>query len=76
VLNAYFRDDQYTDIRTWVINRVLLMFAIQSAGILLGIMLGRKLSRTLVRMVIPPKPRQMLAFLWLTDGKSPPPVKI
>ena len=74
VLNAYIRDDQYTNIRTWVINRVLLMFAIQCAGIILGILFGRKISRSLVRMVIPPKPRQMLAFLWLTDGKSPPPI--
>jgi hypothetical protein len=25
-----------------------------------------------VMALVPPRPRQMLAFLWLTDGKTPP----
>jgi Mg2+/citrate symporter len=72
VLCAFFYDQQYDTIHGWIVGRVLMMVAVQSAGILLGILLGRKLSRTIVRMVVPPKPRQMLAFLWLADGKPLP----
>ena len=30
------------------------------------------IARTLLRMFIPPKPRQHFAFLWAADGKTMP----
>ncbi len=75
LISIYCLDDQYEMCRPWCVNRLLMTMAIQCAGVLLGILLGRKVSRTIIRMVIPPKPRQMLAFLWIADGKPPPPVQ-
>jgi hypothetical protein len=39
---------------------------------LIGILLGRPLARQIARTIIPPKPRQVLAFLWIVDGKKFP----
>jgi hypothetical protein len=69
---SFLTDDSYHPIRNWVIGRLLMMLAIQCAAVLLGVLLGRKISRTIARSIIPPKPRQMLAFLWIADGKLPP----
>lgn len=44
------------------------------AGGLTGILLGRPLARLLVMLLLPPRLRQVLVFLWLSDGKSPPAV--
>jgi hypothetical protein len=54
------------------IRHVASQTGIQAIGVVIGILIGRHVSRTIVRMVIPPKPRQALAFLWLVDGKAPP----
>jgi hypothetical protein len=42
------------------------------AGALTGILLGRPFARLLVTLMLPQKLRQVLAFLWLADGKQPP----
>ncbi len=41
-------------------------------GVLIGLPLGPPLARVLVTTLVPPKPRQALAFLWLGDGKAVP----
>jgi hypothetical protein len=74
LIGIYCLDDQYELCRAWCVRRLLTTITIQIAGIFLGILLGRKVSRTIANMVIPPKPRQMLAFLWIADGKAPPTV--
>jgi hypothetical protein len=60
------------DIYNQCIARILSQTAIQTTGILLGILTGRTVSRTIISMIIPPKPRQSLAFLWMVDGKKLP----
>jgi hypothetical protein len=68
----YHTVPDYGEIQMQCMMHVISQAAIQSVGILLGVMVGRKISRTIVRMIIPPKPRQTLAFLWTVDGLKPP----
>ncbi len=65
---------EYEGIFVQCILRVLVQTGIQGIGIAVGVLVGRKVSRTIVRMIIPPKPRQALAFLWMVDGMKPPQV--
>ncbi|HLL90072.1 MAG TPA: hypothetical protein VK324_12290 [Tepidisphaeraceae bacterium] len=46
--------------------------ALQVAAVAVGIALGRPIARGIVRFVVPPGPRQALAFLWRADGKPMP----
>ncbi len=46
------------------------------AGGLTGILLGRPFARLLVTLTLPGKLRQVLAFLWLADGKPPPAARV
>lgn len=38
----------------------------------LGLLIGRPLARLVLSMFVPPRARQVFAFLWLCDGKKPP----
>ena len=67
--------NEYASIAGWTASRILMHAAGQAAAIALGVLLGRPLARGLVRMFIPPKPRQHLAFLWQADGRPVPPVR-
>jgi hypothetical protein len=49
--------------------RMGLCFALQCAGVLLGLRLGRPIARVALGIMIPPRARQHLACLWTTDGK-------
>ncbi|MFI5380750.1 MAG: hypothetical protein ACHRHE_15735 [Tepidisphaerales bacterium] len=44
-------------------------------GMGLGVFWGRKVVRGLLTMLLPPRARQSLAFLWLVDGKPAPGLK-
>lgn len=37
-----------------------------------GLLVGRPIARFVVKLLVPPRPRQMLAFLWHADGKQLP----
>ncbi len=39
---------------------------------ILGLLIGRPIARFIVRLFVPPKPRQALAHLWFADGKDMP----
>lgn len=45
---------------------------LQMLGGLIGVGLGRQLARLTVRILLPPRLRPPLAFLWLADGLPPP----
>jgi hypothetical protein len=51
---------------------VLSFILLESAGLGVGLLLGRPVARALLRILVPPKPRQHLAFLWTIDGKRLP----
>jgi hypothetical protein len=58
----------------WGTMKVVSHSAACLAGGLTGILVGRPFVRLLVALMLPPRVRQVLAFLWLADGKQPPPV--
>jgi len=58
----------------WANPHILAHAAAHLAGGLAGILLGRPLARLIATLVLPPRVRQVLAFLWLVDGKEPPAV--
>lgn len=67
-----YADDDYTDIRGWAASRILMHAALQAVFLYIGIRIGRPLARGLLRMFIPPRPRQVFAFLWRADDKPMP----
>ena len=67
--NVYAVSDEFALIRWAAVGRFGTQTALQCVGILIGIVVGRPVARAVVRTIIPPKPRQALAFLWQVDGK-------
>ena len=62
----------YRLIHGWYAARVLVGIGIAFAAMALGIGFGRHLARGLARLLIPPRPRQAVAFLWHADGRPLP----
>lgn len=60
-------------IRPWGLLQIGYYLGIQLASVGFGLLIGRPLARVIVRIFVPPKARQHLAFLWATDGKRPTP---
>ena len=56
----------------WYQRRVGLSAGVTLAAMVVGLAFGRPIARWLARLLIPPGPRQALAFLWHADGKSMP----
>jgi len=56
----------------WAAPYIVWLGTANIAGGVAGAFLGRPFTRLLVRLVLPPKIRQVLAFLWLADGKPLP----
>jgi hypothetical protein len=69
LLAVYASNAGFQLIRGQAAGRALVQLAIQALGVLIGVRVGRPVARALVRTIIPPKPRQALAFLWQVDGK-------
>lgn len=74
VCTMIYFDDWYDLIRAWSLQRVVMWGLIETAFMYIGILIGRPFARLLLRMFVPPRPRQHLAFLWHADGKVLPPV--
>jgi hypothetical protein len=66
-------DEMFQFIRPWAVSRVLYNASLQACFIGVGVLIGRPVARGLARVIIPPRPRQHLAFLWKIDGKPVPP---
>jgi hypothetical protein len=70
-VDTVFRlDTAFALVRVQCMQRIGWQVSAASVGVLLGIWFGRSVSRTIIRIIIPPKPRQALAFLWQVDGKT------
>lgn len=54
----------------WGLYWIVGYFFMESAAIAVGLLLGRPIARGLLRILLPPNPRQHLAFLWMIDGKQ------
>jgi hypothetical protein len=68
-----WRNDQ-PHLLDWATPHIIAQAAAHFAGGLAGILLGRPFARLVVTLILPPRIRQVLAFLWLADGKQPPAV--
>ena len=56
-------------VRDWAVAQVGLFLLLESAAVVVGLFIGRPIARGVFRILIPPKLRQHLAFLWTVDGK-------
>ncbi|MDB5305411.1 MAG: hypothetical protein JWM97_2960 [Phycisphaerales bacterium] len=65
-------DRETVDLRQWAVPRIALFFLLELLGLSLGLLAGRPIVRGLLRVLLPPKPRQHLAFLWTVDKKRLP----
>ena len=64
--------DEYRRLHGWMASRAA-AYAVGAAACLgVGMLIGRPLARAVLRMFIPPKPRQHFNFMWHVDGKTPP----
>jgi hypothetical protein len=59
-------------IREWGIVQIALYLLIEIPALAIGAWAGRPIARGLLKLLVPPKARQHLAFLWIVDGKTPP----
>lgn len=66
---GWISEPQAAATRDWGLMHIGIYLLIDLLTIGLGLLLGRWFARGLLRVLVPPKPRQHLAFLWLTDGK-------
>lgn len=57
------------EIRVWGLLQMGEFFLIELIALGVGLLIGRRVARGLIRVLVPPKVRQHLAFLWITDGK-------
>jgi hypothetical protein len=64
--------EEYELIRWWAIRVAFGYALLEGFFMFVGSLLGRPTARGLLRMFVPPRPRQHFAFLWKVDGKPPP----
>lgn len=74
ILVWYIWGTDHAHLREWANPHIINQGLAHFAGGLTGILLGRPFARLIVTLVLPPRIRQVLAFLWLADGKQPPAV--
>ena len=66
---------------TWAIQKrlylpiALISVASMAVPLVLGVYIGRRVARLAVRMLVPPRLREPLYFLWFCDGFDPPRVR-
>jgi hypothetical protein len=63
-------DDDLETLRRWAMGRLGLGLLWECAAVLIGLYLGRPLARAALHILLPPRGRQHLAFLWTTDGRT------
>jgi len=71
-LTLYIWNYNYPYLTAWALPYVSGQAALCLAGGLLGVLFGRALARLLLTLILPPRLRQALAFLWRVDGRPPP----
>lgn len=64
-------DRQSIHIRPWGFGQIGEFVVIDLFAVTAGLWIGRPFARGLLTLLVPPKARQHLAFLWICDGKVP-----
>ena len=67
----WMEDPMTRFIRAWGARRMCLCLLFEILAVAIGVLIGRPVARGLLRILVPPRARQHLAFLWITDGKVP-----
>lgn len=67
-----FGVDEFRYLRPMLVQNGGILFGATFALWIIGVVFGRPIGRGLARLLVPPKPRQALAFLWHADGKDVP----
>lgn len=62
------------ELTDWSQPYLLGLSAAHLAGCLAAVLVGRPTARMLATLILPPRIRQVVAYLWLADGKTPPAV--
>jgi hypothetical protein len=62
-------DSMSVTIRGGGVGQICLVWTLQMVAAWIGLATGRPIARAVIRILVPPKPRQHLSFLWTTDGK-------
>lgn len=60
------------ELSQWATPYLVILTSAALVGGLGGVYLGRPAARLAVRLLLPPRARQPLAFLWVADGKAVP----
>jgi len=66
----WVNDSMALAIWQWGLNWIIVYCLMECAAVFIGLWLGRPIVRGMLRLILPPKPRQHLAFLWTIDGKQ------
>jgi hypothetical protein len=56
----------------WSITRLAIYAAVNVAAMAVGLQIGRPVARFLLKVLVPPRLRQHVHFLWTWDGLQPP----
>jgi len=68
-----WRTESHTNAFTaWSLGCIALWCLYDMFFLAAGIAIGRPVARLTISLIVPPKPRQYFAFLWLADGKAYP----
>lgn len=72
---TWANDPMTVHVLRWGLNWIAISFAAEALAVLIGLRIGRPIARGLLRVLLPGKPRQHLAFLWTIDQKEVQPLR-
>lgn len=64
--------DTGPNLMEWGLKYIVGLALLRLAGAMSAVWLGRPLARLIVRVMLPTRAQQVLAFLWFADGLHPP----
>jgi hypothetical protein len=67
---AVVDDDDLLSLHGWAMKWLSIGLLGECVAILAGLKVGRPVARAALQILLPPKGRQHLSFLWTTDGKT------
>jgi hypothetical protein len=76
LLGYFALNHEYEEIFWWSAGVAFGYALLQAVFMAAGTILGRPIARGVLRMFVPPRPRQHFAFLWRVDGKALSPLSV
>jgi hypothetical protein len=66
----WYMDPMSSRVRTWGLGHIARTALLDAIALAIGVLIGRTFARAMLTLLVPPKARQHLAFLWTCDGKK------